>query len=516
MSTDMYNNKHSSNRGKSRDHGTGRNRSGSMNYSKDKLNSSKDIPGSPLSSRKLGSGAAATQSQVYKTNYNSKDTHYIIYSQLLDTASQKLNSFQYLMNKSTKKSDESLNVMNLPNLNVLHKDQFYIVALKYEDKYVSSIGCAIVPSESTVTVVRNTQSGDIVIDSLVNSSGKPKHSNPNNTIIPSSHKIPVGAVVLRIIGQGSSSSSYDCYESMLVDSYNDSIKVIVSGKDSINNSFMFSQLQSLPKRLPPTYPYIHLDGAETATEIDGNIKTKIDNLPEVVRVAPTFIISEVDKSFKLKVIAAYPFYGNETVVIDCLNSKGQARSLDMFTFDNWRFVRSNPKLNSTFNEEQLIPGMVLIKIAKRNADDNIQILQTLFPGPHVKDVKIRFTRVDPNTGKMSLFNTIPVPDSKLDPNFKLSKRSRSKSPSKAKSPAKKKQEPKPVPEKKPSKPKPVVEYYYYSYSDEEPEVEVKNVTIYVDENGNIIQNGKKKSNQKLDDVLKKMNKDGVKINVKEE
>ncbi|EAX85664.1 hypothetical protein TVAG_091350 [Trichomonas vaginalis G3] len=479
-----------------------------------------------------------SQSDEKHNDTHSNDPFVYLYSQVIPKDGKKISSFQYKLNRKTKKSEESLNVMNLPTLNPLKNGQLYILALKNDGNYMTSTATGFIPDMATITVTRETLTGSVVLEKMTNNSGKLRHANSITNLIDSSFPIPNGAVVLRILQAGTASNSFETIASLLVEGYPETIKVNISKpEEKYSQSFAFQQLPTVPRRLAPTYPYYSVENG-TVTEVHGDKKYVTKDFPDSARNTPSILICQVEQNFEIHVLTSFPFGGSETIILDCLNRKNEPRSLDSIKFENWNIKRTSKRLNTSYTKDEILPGMVFVKIVRKNVDDIIQIYDTLYPGPRYKDVKVRLTITKP-TGALGLLNTVPIPDTKILPGFrKHSHSSNHKQPKKEEEKPKEKETPK-KPEKKepkkeekkdekkspkkkqekpsPAKPKPVVEEYYYYYSDED-EPPVQNVTIYVDEDGNIIEGegaGVQKG-KKISDVLKKMNESGAKVNVKEE
>ncbi|EAX93573.1 hypothetical protein TVAG_382180 [Trichomonas vaginalis G3] len=451
-----------------------------------------------------------------KTDNGPADPYIYIISQEESKNGKEVSSFQYKMKRSSKKSPESFTIKNLPKLAELKKGQLYTVAIRYDGNYLTCVAHSLIPTKATITITRETEGGSIVLDKMTNQNGEINHLNFINNKIDSFYPIPKAGVVLRILMPGTEQSAFESIESLLVEGFPEMIKVNVS-KPEINytNSIVFQQVISVPRRLPPTYPYYYFEEGKV-TEIDGSNRYITKAFPETAKNSPSILICQVNKSFQVDILTSLAFTGAEHIILDCVNKRLQPRTIDTFRFENWNIKRTNPKNSTSFTGEQVLPGMVFVKLVKKNVDGIIQIIDTLYPGPDVQDVKVRLAFLRP-AGNYDLINTLPVPDTKILPEYSPKKSRSLKSPRKHKShmevkkkPAKKEKRSK-SPRKSNSqpKPKPVVEEYYY-YSDEDEPAPSPNLKIYVDENGNIIDNsGAPKKDKTISDILRKIKKSGA-------
>ena len=460
------------------------------------------------------------------------DSHIFTYAQQMNKKTNQYDTFQYLVDKKTGKSESILPIQGLVSLTTISDNTVFAVVLRMESNYATVLGSCIIPSDYhlKITTVK-PDLGQILIDDLVNvaSRGKTQHTMRNSALcVPSKYQIPPSAIFIRLIRQNKKTKVYEGYETLFPDYSPNPITVSAVNGNYIINSVQFTQSHVAGVR-SPLYPHVQFTPNGNYV-IDGDIKTEIVEFPSDGFKSPCFIVTKFNAEAKLRVLEAVPYYGSETFVVDGINDKGKARTLDMFTIKDKKVLRQK-SVNSSFtasNQLSFRPGMILILITEPNNDGMIQLLDTLFFGFKITNINLRYTMVDPNNGQMILLKTTEIPQSKLillkkESRERLKKLSDPKSlPIDVSKPGKKRRRSssshhhhhhnekssKKKPEQPKQQPKVIQEYYYYSDDDEEEEeVEVRNITLYVDDDGNVISGDQGGKGQNLDDVLKKINKE---------
>ena len=529
----------------------------------DSKNRKKSKDNSTSSDEKLPKKILDGSSSSTSVHIPQKDPYILTYVQNMNTSTNQYDTYQYLINRKTKQSEQVTKIHGLVSLSTIGEKTVFAAIMRIEENAATVIGSCIIPSDYHLKITKSTSQNLVVIDELVNISttGKTEHLTRNASLtVPAAQSLPPSVVVIRLIRKNLKTGQYVCYETLLPDFCPESIKVSSENGKYIMNSVEFYQSKSAGIR-NPLYPHISFS-QNGIFACNGEIKTQIVDYPNGAQKQSCFLVTKFTAEAHLKVLNMIPYFGSETFVIDGLNDKGQPRTMDMFNIKDSKVIRTK-SVNSSFSvskkEHSYRPGMILLLVNEPNADGVVQLLDTLFFGFKAKEINLRFTMIDPEKGSMILLKTTPIPQSKL---IILKKESRerlkklsdintvpinltmppkrpkkhhhnhhhhngeehrqkktssdSKKSEQDKKEKPKKEENKPRKESKPeSQPKIIQEYYYYS-DEEETEVEVRNITLYVDEDGNVVSDEKGgKTGQNIDEVLKEMNQEDGQVKVVE-
>lgn len=516
-------------------------------------------PSKQGSTSQLRSTYDSAQSSIFSSqeSFKSGDYYFTYRQQKQDTTPNSFSTFQYLMNKATSKSEKVTRIIGLPDLNEISDKEVAAVFMKSAGLTFYVLTFFKMTPDTHLTFKKNVDGiGEVMVDDLYNDQEEGlKHIDRRLNIKTSPEtEIKNSVVICRLIMRNPKTKLFEGFETLLPDFDTQKYKVELVAKKQVLQTFTFMQAKEAGVCQPPPYAYIVSSG-KNVYEINGHIKTRFSEFPSIALQKPSFVVCKFTRELKLKVLFSVQYNGNETFVVDGVNDKKKPRTFDMFTIKNMRLMRLRTT-NSSFSGDMLYrPGMIFVKILDMNSKGEVEVLDTLFFGFKASDINLRFTYIDPVTNAMMLINTYPIPQSKIiilkkkssEEVKKLSeeqgipvdiskssieyikKRRHHKHNQKSNKPEikevkpkkeevkpKKKEKPpkeevKPKKEEKPKeKPKPkIIEEYYYD-DDEEEELEVRNITLVVDEDGNIVDESGNVVNeggkgQNINEVLKKMN-----------
>ncbi|EAY22891.1 hypothetical protein TVAG_076380 [Trichomonas vaginalis G3] len=397
-------------------------------------------------------------------------------------------------------------VSDLPDLEKTSDHKLiYVLALRNDIKNFSTVAYSIIPNKASIWISRESPTGSRTIDDITNDDGKLNHMMELPPFIYDQYPVPPNATILHFVNKDRKNNTLKVMETLLIDGNPDVIKVSVTGVNGFANSFVFKQPIEVVRDMSPPYPHFQFKG-EQVIEHYGILRHRIQMVPSGIQTTPMLLICQVVRTKRMNVLSYFPINCNETIFLECLNDKLEPRNLDSMKIEKGKMVHQNSKLNTSFNQNTLYPGMILIKIIRPNSEDVVQVMDTLYPGPEVHDVKIRLALPKPEGG-YNLLTTIPVPNTRINEYKK--NRIDTRHNYYAREYGKKRRDSKPI-----------IEYYYYSdedESDDEPPPVLPKLTIYVDDDGNIIDtDGRPTKDGKLTDILSKMNEKGIKVNYAKE
>ncbi|EAY11784.1 hypothetical protein TVAG_106790 [Trichomonas vaginalis G3] len=414
-------------------------------------------------------------------------------------------SSQYMTysSESSQPNEECFSkIKNMPNLYTLTKGSIFLLALRNDQSFYTHIGYSVIPNNGKILISKETEKGAVPIDSMINSDGVVKHYTSPTPIINEDYKVPPKAVILRFFIIDEVKNAYQIVQTLLIDGCQETIRVSITGDKNFSNSFTFKQPLNVKRNMPPTYPYIDFHHHNKVREIDGVLRHKFKFMPEMVKNTAAILVCQVIGTKRIQVISSYPLCGKETIFVECTNDNYEPRTLDQVKFDTCRIKHLNHKLNTSFKQNALYPGMILIKLVRPNIENRVQVYDTLYPGPEVHDVKIRVV-IPKSDNEYSLITTIPVPNTRIieekreriDFRHELYKERYGKGSEDEDA---------------------IIEYYYYSDDEEEKEkvAVLPKLVLYVDDDGRIIdKDGTNANSSKLNDILTKMNMKGIKVNL---